>query len=73
MRPTPKLGQSGFAEGYARLTDIIEIASKLTLTIIRASCKRAYTGTKGSTVKAINSGKEYYFWFYYKTGLPELR
>gem|GEM_PF-7067865 len=44
-----------------------------TLTIFERSCNRAQIRSKGFSVKYFNSGNDYYYWFYYKTGLPELR
>ena len=48
---------------------------KKALTILGGSCKRAQIQirVKGFSVKDVNSGNDYYYWFYYKTGLPELR
>jgi hypothetical protein len=43
------------------------------LTSTEGSCKRAQTRAKGFSVKYVNSSNVYYYWFYYKTGLPELR
>jgi len=46
---------------------------KKALTIPEGSCKRAHIRSKGFSVKYSNSGSDYYYWFYYKTGLPVLR